>query len=49
MRDRTANRHRWLGREDQGERVRGPQGTRQKSDRNFGIRSAQAHHTVCEA
>ena len=38
--NRTANRHRWSGREDQDERVRGPQGTRQKSGRNFGIRPA---------
>ena len=38
--DRTANRHRWSGREDQDERVRGPQGTRQTSGRNFGIRPA---------
>jgi len=36
--NRTANRHRWSGRVDQDERVRGPQGTRQKSGRNFGIR-----------
>jgi hypothetical protein len=38
--NRTENRHRWIGRVDQGERVRGPQGTRQKSSRNFGIRLA---------
>ena len=35
---RTANRHRWSGRVDQDERVSVPQGTRQKSSRNFGIR-----------
>jgi hypothetical protein len=40
VQNRTANRHRWERREDEGERVRGPQGTRQISDRNFGIRSA---------
>ena len=34
------NRHRWPGREDQGERVIAPQGTRQKSGRNFGISPA---------
>src|SRR3989338_2442558 len=34
---RTKNRHRWVGREAQGERVRDPQGTRQKSGRNLGI------------
>src|SRR3989338_3524456 len=40
--DRTAHRHRWSGREDQDERVRGPQGTRQKSGRKLAIRpSAQ--------
>src|SRR3989344_4204314 len=38
--DRTANRHRCSGRVAQGERVRGPQGTRQKSDRTLAIRSA---------
>ena len=38
--DRTANRHRWSGRVAQDERVRCPQGTRQKSGRNFGIRPA---------
>ena len=38
--DRTENRHRWAGREDQGERVSVPQGTRQKSGRNLGIRPA---------
>ena len=37
---RTANRHRCSGREDQGVRVILRQGTRQYSDRNFGIRSA---------
>ncbi len=31
IRARTANRHRWAGREYQGERVRVVQGTRQKS------------------
>ena len=41
--NRTANRHRWEGREDQDERVRGPQGTRQNSSRNFGIRLASLH------
>ena len=40
MWNRTANRHRWSGRVDQGERVRGLQGTRQNSSRNFGIRLA---------
>ena len=39
--NRTANRHRWSGRADQGERVSDPQGTRQKSGRNFGIRPAR--------
>ncbi len=37
---RTANRHRCSGRVDQGVRVILRQGTRQYSDRNFGIRSA---------
>ena len=37
---RTANQHRCSGREDQGVRVILRQGTRQTSDRNFGIRSA---------
>ena len=35
---RTGNRHRWIGRVAQGERVICRQGTRQKSGRNFGIR-----------
>ena len=34
------NQHRWPGREDQGERVIAPQGTRQRSGRNFGISPA---------
>ena len=38
--DRTANRHRCSGRVAQGVRVILRQGTRQYSDRNFGIRSA---------
>ena len=38
--NRTANRHRCSGRVAQGERVRDPQGTRQKSDRTLAIRSA---------
>src|SRR3989338_6231827 len=38
--DRTANRHRCSGRVAQGERVRDPQGTRQKSDRKLAIWSA---------
>src|SRR3989344_6516533 len=38
--DRTANRHRWSARVEQDERVRGPQGTRQKSSRKFAIRLA---------
>ncbi|MDB5260066.1 MAG: hypothetical protein JWN37_297 [Candidatus Nomurabacteria bacterium] len=37
---RTANRHRYSGRVDQGERVISPKGTRQKSDRKLAIRSA---------
>ncbi len=37
---RTANQHRCSGRVDQGVRVILRQGTRQYSDRNFGIRSA---------
>ncbi len=37
---RTANRHRWEGREDHGAREKHGSGTRQNSDRNFGIRSA---------
>ena len=37
---RTVNRHRWEGREDQGERVIAPQGTRQKSGRKLAIRPA---------
>jgi hypothetical protein len=37
---RTANRHRYSGRADQGERVISPKGTRQKSDRKLAIRSA---------
>ena len=37
--DRTANRHRCSGRVAQGVRVNLRQGTRQYSDRNFGIRS----------
>ena len=41
--NRTANRHRWEGRVDQDERVRGPQGTRQNSSRNFGIRLASLY------
>ena len=39
--DRTAHRHRWSGREDQDERVRGPQGTRQKSGRKLAIRPSR--------
>jgi hypothetical protein len=42
--DRTANRHRCSGREDQGERVNLRQGTRQFNGRNFGIRPARASH-----
>ncbi len=38
--NRTANRNRRAGRVDQDERVKDPQGTRQKSIRNFGIRIA---------
>ena len=34
------NRNRWPGREDQGERVIAPQGTRQRSGRTFGISPA---------
>ena len=37
IRNRTGIRHRWVGREDQGERVKDPQGTRQKSIRKFAI------------
>ncbi len=47
--NRTENRHRWVGREDQGERVRGPQGTRQKSSRNFGIRLASSNRGRSES
>jgi len=35
---RTANRHRWMGRESQGARGNVRSGTRQKSGRTFGIR-----------
>jgi hypothetical protein len=38
--NRTANRHRYSGRVDQGERVISPQGTRQKSGRKLAIRPA---------
>ena len=38
--NRTANRHRCSGRVAQGERVRDPQGTRQKSGRTLAIRPA---------
>lgn len=38
--NRTANRHRWVGREDQGVREKHGLGTRQNSGRNFGIRPA---------
>ncbi len=41
---RTANRHRWSRREDEGERVKVLQGTRQKISRNLGIRLASAKH-----
>src|SRR5476651_1837536 len=41
--DRTANRHRCSGRVAPGVRVILRQGTRQYSDRNFGIRSAPSH------
>src|SRR3990167_4405638 len=41
--NRTANRHRCSARVEQGERVRRPQGTRQKSSRNFGIRLASIY------
>ena len=44
--DRTANRHRYSGREDQGEREILRQGTRQFSDRNFGIRSASRRFSL---
>ena len=44
--DRTANRHRYSGREDQGERVILRQGTQQFSDRNFGIRSASRRSSL---
>ena len=40
--DRTANRHRYSGRVDQGVRVILRQGTRQYSDRNLGIRSSSS-------
>ena len=40
--DRTANRHRYSGRVDQGERVILRQGTRQFNGRNFGIRPARS-------
>lgn len=43
---RTANHHRCSGREDQGVRVILRQGTRQISDRNFGIRSADRKSVV---
>ena len=39
-RNRTANRHRWEGRVDQGVREKHGLGTRQNSGRNFGIRPA---------
>ena len=35
--NRTGNRHRWIGRVDQGVREKHGLGTRQKSGRNFGI------------
>jgi hypothetical protein len=47
--NRTANRHRYSGRVDQGVRVILRQGTRQYSDRNFGIRSAPSQcSSLCE-
>ena len=37
IRNRTGIRHRWVGGELPGERVKDPQGTRQKSIRKFAI------------
>ena len=47
--NRTANRNRRAGRVDQDERVKDPQGTRQKSGRNFGIRPALSNEGRSES
>ncbi len=49
MRDRTANRHRWMRRVASGVRENPRLGTRQNSGRNFGIRPAPNLHLALKS